>query len=309
MCEEIRVVSRHADHGQDLAGTGVDHHRSPRALVVAAQAGHQRSRCRDLQLEVDRQVHRVARDRRLRIQHAHDLAPRIDHLVRPAVDPAQPRLQAGLDADLADELIGLVALALEGVHLRLVDRRHITDDMTEQCGVQIRAYGPARDGHAWKRGDALGDPQLLRLREARANRDASVGVGIRDLDRQSACVDAHQSGQRIDLRRARRGGRRKGGWNHLNAPRRSVLHQRYAVAVVDDAALGLDDDSVHRVFARQRGERRALGDLHLRKLHREHPEGQHRHHRGRGQAQRPARARQGSSQRDVPDGVDQARTS
>jgi len=54
--------------------------------------------------------------------------------------------------------------------------------------------------------------------------------------------------------------------HNLKVPYRRVLHERHAVAVVDDPAVGLEDDAVNRVRAREPGQGRRVEHLQLREL-------------------------------------------
>ena len=124
-----------------------------------------------------------------------------------AVDAAQRRLVRRLDTRLADEVVGLVALVLEGLERLGVDRARVADDLRHERAVGVVALRLHRDLDAGQREALLGD-QVGRLdRDVLGDPDeVEPRTGIRvDRDVDVCLVDPEQRRQASDdLRRASR---------------------------------------------------------------------------------------------------------
>ena len=116
-----------------------------------------------LLVEVDRQLHVVAVDRRHTANFPHDPAGVVDLVGDVAPLAVQFVLHAQFDPELPDTLVEVVALALVEV-LRLGrDASHVADDMTRQRRVGIDPPRLLEDLHAGKVLDAFlqGDRRAL----------------------------------------------------------------------------------------------------------------------------------------------------
>ena len=129
MCKEVRVEGRAADHREDLAGLRVhdDGRRCMRAdlreLLVDGLLG-----CL-LQVDIDREFEIIARDRLLAAEDLHGLARHVDLDLLAAVLAAQLLVVDLLEAELADDVAGLVALVLHLLELGVIDLTDVAEGM------------------------------------------------------------------------------------------------------------------------------------------------------------------------------------
>ncbi len=242
--EQVGIVGRQTDHGQDLAGARID--RDGRALVVTERGDH-----RALQVGVDGQAQVGAGLRR-----------------DPADGADRAALHVGLDllvADLAAQFLFVIALQpgladvgqrgvafAEHLQVLLVDAADVADDVCEQVAVGIVAgqvrlqlhAGEAPAVHREARALLLADPQF---EGDRAEAAAGLARGLEAFDvlgRQGD--DLAQLGQQrvhvVDLVRG-----------DVEPERGYVLGQQAAVAVVDHAAPGHHRPRLDPVGVRARG--------------------------------------------------------
>ena len=154
--EQVGVERGLGHEGQHLAVARIDGHQ--RAAPVAVQLLHQR-----LQLDVDRQLQRVARRGRLAGELAHGAAAGGGLDLLEAGGAVQLRLVALLQAQLADVLgaavVGLVLVrpVVDDLLLFfLVDAADVAHEVARELAVRIVAEQPRLDLHA-REAEALRD--------------------------------------------------------------------------------------------------------------------------------------------------------
>ncbi len=289
MREEVGVIAGQADHGEHLARPRIDHHRGACGLAVARESRGERRRGRPLEARVERQIDGAARDRRQRGQHLPDLAARVDLDVGPSVLAAERRFETRLDANLADQLVGLVPEQLQSIRLRGIDRPDVADHVAEDQRIAVRPDRALDDGDTRQLGQTLVDRKVVRLGEVCHDGHRGEGVGRQQLSRELFFRDSRDSRQLDELLRAFPRIRRYARGHHCEAPHRAVLHQGRGVAVVDDAAVRLQHDAAHRVGLGKGRESRTVRHLQLRELDRQDADHEHGKGPGGGQAERPPR--------------------
>ena len=129
MREKVRVEGWTADHREDLAGLRIhdDGRRCVRTdlreLLVDGLLG------RLLQVDIDREFEIIARNRLLAAEDLHRLARHVDLDLLAAVLAAQLLVVDLLEAELADDVAGLVALVLHLLELSVVDLTDVAEGM------------------------------------------------------------------------------------------------------------------------------------------------------------------------------------
>ncbi|MNV11058.1 hypothetical protein D3C71_1016090 [compost metagenome] len=227
--EQVRVVGRQADHGQDLAGTRVHRHR--RAFELAEGRHH-----RPLQVRVDGQPQVAARLRRDPPDGADRTPLHVGLHLLVADLAAQLGLVIALQPGFADMGQRGVAFA-EDLQVLVVDPADVADDVREQVtigvapgqvGFQLHA-GIAPAVHGKARHLLVADTQLEGDRQELAAGLARLVEGFDVL-----------GGEREDLRQPGQGGVHvldlvRGD---VQPERGHVLGEQAPVAVVDHAAPG-----------------------------------------------------------------------
>ena len=262
--EEVVVVGRQADQGQDLAGLRVhdDHHAALEADL--AHGPFERRLGVLLLLGVDRQVQRVARD---------GLADRLEDLGSPSgrvaldvlapVGPAQLGLVLGLEPGLAEEVVREVAERLELGQLIGRDGAGVAEDLREQRAVGVLPARLDGDLHAGQLETGLGDqPSGVLVDVARDPDEVEVGARV-PVDRGVDLGDVHAEQGRQPLDDLWSLGLRKIGGPQLDREGRDIGHQRAAGPVVDQAARRLDRLQDGSIVRGERREPAAVDDLQV----------------------------------------------
>ena len=138
--------------------------------------------------------------------------------------------------------------------------------MPEDQRIDIGPHSPLHDRSAGQLRQPLVYRELLFLRESRFEADTRIRICRCKIRRDLLLRLAGDARQLRQLDRSPASVERQPGGNHLQAPDRAVGHQRHAMAVVDDSAIGLEDHPMHGVGARHAGQDRAIGDLELGQL-------------------------------------------
>ena len=232
--EQVVVVARQADHRENLAGLRVHHEEHAALQAGRAHAPLERRGGFLLDRPVDRQRERRPGHGLLgRPQHLDVAAGRValDELL--PVRAAQLRLERRLDAGLADQVVGQVALRLQAGEGAAVDGPGVAEDVREQRAVRVFASRLDVDVDAGEVVDGLGDDARDVL--GHVLRDAH-GVEARTRRR----VERRQDHRRIQLEQGPKALRdlgaaaeREVGGHDLHGPRRDVAHEQPALAVVD----------------------------------------------------------------------------
>ena len=244
--EEIRIVGRHGDEGEDLTRLGLDGddgaHLSLHGVFSDA-----------LKVHVDRQVQVLACLGRLEGERAHGMAACGDLQGLVSRSAVKEALVAALDADLADDALTLVvvdeALAGQALLVGLGQGADVAEDVAADAPFGIDAVFALVDLDA-------GKAPLL----AREDGDLLVGELLTDGDRVIAVevfAQAHEAAavrrrDGNDLRERVDGLLEVGHlvWRDFQRVGERVLREQLAVAVVDEAAGGLRDNRDRAVLFR-----------------------------------------------------------
>ncbi len=298
MREQVRVITRQADQREHLSCARIDDDRSAGRLPIADETCRQRLRGCTLKRRVKAEIHRVAGHGRLRRDRPDNLSACVDLDVGPAIPAAEQGLDARLHADFAHDLARPVAELPQAFQVGVVERPDIADHVSEDERIDVGPHRSLHDRSAGHLGQPFVDRELLLWRQVRIESDGRVQVRRRESRRHLRLRLTGDARQLRQLDRARAGVERQTGGHHLQAPHRAVRDKGRPMAVVDDSAVGLQDNSMPGVGAGHAGEGRAIADLELRKLDRQPAYGQHPQ-RGRGhQPHRPLRLGGHASQLD-----------
>ncbi|EWS55907.1 hypothetical protein X551_01244 [Methylibium sp. T29] len=279
--EQVGVEGRLADEGQHLAGARVD--RDQRAAPVAEQLLDHR-----LQLDVDRQPHRVARRRRAGPQAPHRAARGAGLDLLEAGDAVQLGLVLLLDAELADVVgalvVGRIVGLVDRVLLGLVDAADVAQHMAAELAIGVVAEQPRLDVDPGEAETLRGETRHLLVAELGADRQGLEALGVvhhaleaatvarRDVDHFLQRIDGAL--QVVDLRR-----------RELQRVGRVVVRQHDAVAVEDQAAVRRDRQYRDAVALGARGQLVVPQHLQRDQARRHQPEAEQHQRAGGDQAQ------------------------
>ncbi|CAJ0798424.1 hypothetical protein LMG18090_03708 [Ralstonia mannitolilytica] len=298
--EEVRVERRLRDEGQDVARLRLDRHQ--RAAAVAEELLRQ-----PLQVDVERQDQVVAR-RCLRGRQRADRPPARAHLhFFVAGQAVQLRLVALLDADLADVFgaavvvrvlarvvrhAGLavgIAHVVDALQVALGDPADVADHVRGGLAQRVLAEQPRVHVHARKAEALRRETRDLLVGELAADRQAFKAAGVFHQPLEAAAVarlDVDHLRELVDrvvqrvLQLGRRDLERVGG---------IVARQHHAVAVHDDAAVGLDGRDGDAVVFGLGRVLLVLDLLQPEEAREQQPEADQHEQRGRRQPQAEAR--------------------
>ncbi len=231
-----------ADHGQQLAGVGIDsHHRAgPAAQGFLGPLLHD---------QINGQVEVIALGRLDRIGHLSLMAQRIDLDPLQSVAAAQPRIIAPLDPRLADDHAGQQASSVVAFQLFGRDFADVAEQVGRQGPVQIVAARLDLDLHARQVQPVRF--QLGRLGQAQALFDQHRQKGLAALAVQARLDLGRRPAQHAtDLGQGRRGiGHILPNKVEIQAGR--IGHDESAVAVIDQPAGRLNRNITKPVLLRQ----------------------------------------------------------